>query len=200
MVAITLAPRNLNLRRIFVTIAIAAVALALAGIEGARADAAANFMKQVSRDLIAANKARSPGAFERAVRRYGDVGGIGLYSLGTYRARLDMSDRSTYLSGMVRFVSRYAAQESAKYRVVKAEILGPGNRTRQGVSIDTRVYLADGNSYDVTWLLVPVGKTFRIRDAQVMGFWMTPFLKNLFEGFIGENGGNPKALVVALSR
>jgi phospholipid transport system substrate-binding protein len=33
-----------------------------------------------------------------------------------------------------------------------------------------------------------------------MGFWMSPFLKNLFEAYIGENGGNPQALVIALNR
>ena len=39
-----------------------------------------------------------------------------------------------------------------------------------------------------------------MRDAQVLGFWMSPFLKDLFEKYIGENGGNPRALVVALNR
>jgi phospholipid transport system substrate-binding protein len=39
-----------------------------------------------------------------------------------------------------------------------------------------------------------------VRDAQVIGFWMTSFLDNLFQNYISENGGNPKALVVALNR
>jgi phospholipid transport system substrate-binding protein len=34
----------------------------------------------------------------------------------------------------------------------------------------------------------------------VLGFWMTPFLKKLFEDYIAQNGGNPSALVAALSR
>jgi phospholipid transport system substrate-binding protein len=34
----------------------------------------------------------------------------------------------------------------------------------------------------------------------VVGFWMTPFLKKLFEDYIAENGGNPSALVAALNR
>jgi hypothetical protein len=29
---------------------------------------------------------------------------------------------------------------------------------------------------------------------------MTPFLKKLFEDYVGENGGNVKALVVVLNR
>jgi phospholipid transport system substrate-binding protein len=39
-----------------------------------------------------------------------------------------------------------------------------------------------------------------VRDAMVVGFWMTPFLKKLFEDYIAENGGNPSALVAALNR
>ena len=42
--------------------------------------------------------------------------------------------------------------------------------------------------------------TYKVRDAQVIGFWMTSFLDNLFQNYISENGGNPKALVVALNR
>ena len=36
--------------------------------------------------------------------------------------------------------------------------------------------------------------------AMVLGFWMTPFLKTLFEDYITKNGGNPRALTAALNR
>ena len=39
-----------------------------------------------------------------------------------------------------------------------------------------------------------------MRDAMVLGLWMTPFLKKLFEDYIAQNGGNPRALVAALNR
>jgi len=52
----------------------------------------------------------------------------------------------------------------------------------------------------VRWLVVRRGTTYKVRDAQVIGFWMTSFLDNLFQSFISDNGGNPKALVVALNR
>jgi hypothetical protein len=39
-----------------------------------------------------------------------------------------------------------------------------------------------------------------VRDAMVLGFWMTPFLKKLFEDYIAQNGGNPRALTAALNR
>ena len=43
------------------------------------------------------------------------------------------------------------------------------------------------------------GQTFKVRDAQVVGFWMTSFLDNLFQNYISDNGNNPKALVMALN-
>ena len=164
------------------------------------ADPAVEFMKQVSRDLIAASRGRSMSAFQSVILRYGDITSIGLYSLGSYRARLAETDKQNYLSGLTRFLARYAATEAPKYPVSHAEILGPSKREWTGILVDTRVHLRDGTTYDVRWLLSRYGNSFRIRDAQVLGFWMTPMLKKLFEDYINENGGNPRALVVALNR
>ena len=52
----------------------------------------------------------------------------------------------------------------------------------------------------MAWLLVKYGSNYRVRDAQAMGFWMSPFLKKLFEDYIAQNGGNVKALVQVLQR
>lgn len=163
-------------------------------------DPAVEFMKQVSRDLIAAAKSGSAQAFADAVNRYGHVQAIGLYALGSYKPQLQPADRASYYSGMVRFIARYAAAEAQKYQISHTQIFGPAQRTDRGVFVDSRVHLKDGTTYDVQWMLVPQGNTFRIRDAQVMSFWMTPFLKDLFEKYIGENGGRVQALMVALNR
>ena len=55
------------------------------------------------------------------------------------------------------------------------------------------------DAYDVRWLVVRRDGVYKVRDAQVIGFWMTSFLDNLFQNYISENGGNPKSLVVALN-
>ena len=57
-----------------------------------------------------------------------------------------------------------------------------------------------GSGYDVRWALTKYGTSYKVRDAMVLGFWMTPFLKNLFEDYIAKNGGNPRALTAALNR
>ena len=166
----------------------------------ARADPAVEYMKQAAKDLIAAARTGSQRDFMEVVQNRGHVPAIGNYALGNYQGQLRASDQKTYYEGMVRFIARYAASEAPKYVVSHAEILTPVTRESSGVYVDSRVHLQNGTVYDVRWLLVPQGNSFRIRDAQVLGFWMSPFLKNLFENYIGENGGNPQALVIALNR
>jgi len=164
------------------------------------ADPAVVFMAQVGRELMAAARSRSPGAMAGVVERHADLTQIGLYSLGEYRARLPNEERPSYFSGMARFIGRYAAAEAPKYPVVRVEWANQSVRSGSGVMVDSRVMLADGTGYDVRWALSKYGATYKVRDAMVLGFWMTPFLKNLFEDYIAKNGGNPRALAAALNR
>jgi phospholipid transport system substrate-binding protein len=166
----------------------------------AAADPAVKFMAQVGRELMAAARTRSPGVMANVIQRYGDVSYIGLYSLGAYRSQLQPAERTTYYAGMVRFISRYAATEAPKYPVARVEWADQSFRGSGGLMVDSKITLEDGSTYEVRWLLVQYGKSYRVRDAMVAGFWMTPFLKGLFEDYIARNGGNPRALVAALNR
>lgn len=166
----------------------------------ARAETAAAFMQRAANDLMAANRSQSPAAFSSAMRRYGDLPGIGLSSLGDYAGALPKPDRPLYYNGVVNFISRYAARESGKFAIDRASILGQGEEDATGASVETRVWLKNGESYDVRWKLIRSGASYKIRDAQVLGFWMTPFLADLFQKYIAENGGSSKALILALNR
>jgi phospholipid transport system substrate-binding protein len=164
------------------------------------ADPAVKFMAQVGRELMAAARARSPGIMASVIQRYGDVSYIGLYSLGSYRSQLSTAERVTYYGGMVRFISRYAATEAPKFPVARVEWANQSFRGANGVMVDSKIVLEDGSEYEVRWLLSKIGDSYKVRDAMVVGFWMTPFLKKLFEDYIAQNGGNPSALVAALNR
>jgi phospholipid transport system substrate-binding protein len=164
------------------------------------ADPAVQFMERVSRDLQAAARSRSPQAMQAAVSRYGDNQAIGLYALGDYRAKLENVDRESYISGMVRFIGRYAATEAPKYPVASVKFNPEARKAKYGITVDSTITLTNGSSYEVAWLLVKYGSNYRVRDAQAVGFWMTPFLKKLFEDYIGQNGGSVKALVQVLQR
>ena len=199
--ATQVAPRAAFCRRRHSLISlVSALALLFIAAPANASDPAVEYMKQAARDLIAAAKSGSQRDFMEVVQNRGHVSAIGNYALGNYKGQLRASDQKTYFEGMVRFIARYAAAEAPKYVVSHAEILSPVIREQTGVYVDSRVHLENGSVYDVRWLLVPQGNSFRIRDAQVLGFWMSPFLKNLFESYIGENGGNPQALVIALNR
>jgi phospholipid transport system substrate-binding protein len=177
-----------------------AVWLTAAPRPAAAADPAVKFMAQVGRELMAAARTRSPGVMASVIQRHGDVSYIGLYSLGSYRAQLSVADRVTYYGGMVRFISRYAATEAPKYPIARVEWSDQSIRGANGIMVDSKVVLEDGGEYEVRWLLSKVGDSYKVRDAMVVGFWMTPFLKKLFEDYIAQNGGNPSALVAALNR
>ncbi len=182
--------------------ALATSALVAFGSVGAAtaADPAVQYMERVSRDLMSAARSRSPQAMQLAVSRHGDVAQIGFYALGDYRARLDTTDREPYLNGMTRFIGRYAANEAPKYPVASVKFAQESRRAKYGLMVDSTITLQDGQSYEVAWMLTKIGSTYRVRDAQAMGFWMTPFLKKLFEDYIAQNGGNVKSLVAVLQR
>jgi len=166
----------------------------------AAADPAVQFVQRMANELHVAARARSPQLISSVIQRYGDVNYIGSYSLGNYRAQLTANDRPMYHSGITKFLGRYAATEAPKYPVASYQIISPSIQGANGTMVDSRITLRDGSTYDVRWLLTKYGNTYRVRDAMVYGFWMTPFLKKLFEDYVGENGGNVKALVVVLNR
>ena len=174
---------------------------AFGGIESARAeDAAVQFMRKAAASLLRAQKQGTRGAFEASVRRYGHVPAIGLYALGNYRRGLDHGDRESYYRGLVRFIGRYAAAESPKYPVADVKFAPNAIRDGRSILVDSQVILADGTSYDVRWMLYQNRNSYKVRDAQVLGFWVSPFLQRLFENYIAENGGRVGSLVMALNR
>ncbi len=163
------------------------------------ADPAAKFMQRVARELLVAQRKRSGKQFARVIKRRAAIPAISLHALGPYARRLPKSQRKRYYTGVTNFMARYAAKEAPKYPVARADVIGRSYRDAYGIGVDMRVLMNDGNSYNVRWLLSRSGKSFRVRDAQVLGFWMTPFMKSLFNSYIEQNGRNVMALVNAMS-
>lgn len=183
-----------------VSLTFAAVASAPRGASAASSDPAVQFMERAARDMMSAQRSRSVQAMQVAVGRYGDMQAIGLFALGDYRAKLDPTDREAYMSGMTRFIGRYAATEAPKYPVARISFAPESRKAKYGITVDSTITLQDGSTYEVSWLLMKYGSNYRVRDAQALTFWMTPFLKKLFEDYVGQNGGNVKALIAVLQR
>lgn len=199
--AVTVTPASMALANARHWLAALAVMIGVfAGTPAVRAEAPATYMQRVANELVTAARTNSPQAFAAVIRRHADIPHIGMSSLGSYARVLAATDRPTYFSGLISFIARYAATNSPKYPVASAVAMAQTTEDSNGVYVDSRITLRSGENYDVRWWLVRSGASFKVRDAQVVGFWMSPFLKNLFENYIGENGGNPKALVVALNR
>lgn len=185
------------------TAALAATAFVLALMPtaaSAQSDPAVQYMQRAARDMIAASRVRSPAPIASAINRYGATTAIALGALGNYRPKLTPTDQPTYVAGTVSFMARYVAEQAPKYPVSHVEFSPESRPAKYGLMVDSRVHLKDGSVYDVSWMLLKAGTTYRVRDAQVMGFWATPLMQTLFENYITENGGNPKALVTVLAR
>ena len=183
---------------------VAAVAVATAAIISAlpavAADPAVEFMNRFARETLAAARTQSPSAMQAVVARYADTTNIGLFALGDYRPRLESQDKTPYITGMTRFIGRYAANEAPKYPVADVKFAPEARKARYGITVDSTITLKNGTSYEVAWLLSKYGTSYRVRDAQVVGLWVSPFLKKLFEDYVAQNNGSVKALVAVLQR
>lgn len=188
------------LRTRFGVLVLASIAMVSFGMGAARAEQPVQYMQRVANELVTAARQGTSDAFMQVMERHADLPSIGLYSLGSYAKALPSSERTSYYSGMMSFISRYAASQAPQYPVVKAVAIGQTEETRSGVYVDSVVTMHDGTSYEVRWWLIRRGSSFKVGDAEVMGFWAREQLKRLFETYISENGGNPKTLVLALNR
>ncbi len=166
----------------------------------ARRESPAAYMKRVGNDLLLASRSGSVSQIAMVLNANADVPSIGLNALGDYARSLPKTDRPIYYNGMVNFIARYAAKEAPKYPIARFIVTAQSQDDARGTYVDSHITLASGDAYDVRWLIVRRDGIYKVRDAQVIGFWMTSFLGNLFQNYISENGGNPKSLVVALNR
>ncbi len=181
-------------------LAMAIVVATTASATPARAESPGKFMQRVANELIRATQSGSSAAIGKVITNYADVYSIGLSALGSYAPRLKRSDRSAYHRGLTLFVARYAAKESSKYRVVRAVMGGVSKGGRNVFYVDSRVYMRGGQTYDVRWVIYKRGRSYKVRDVEVVGLRASSFLDTLFQKYIGENGGNPRTLVTALNK
>ncbi|MBS0250515.1 MAG: ABC transporter substrate-binding protein [Proteobacteria bacterium] len=166
----------------------------------AHAESPAVYMQRVQNELMYAQRQGGISAYANVLRRHMDVPNIGLTALGPHARTLPKADRPAYYNGMINFIAKYAATQGPKYIVTSAVVTGQGPGDAGGTNVDSHITLSDGSGYDIRWLVMKTKEGYKVRDAQVVGFWMTTFLDDLFQNYITENGNNPRALVLALSR
>ena len=180
---------------------LAAVAVLIGAFsQPAHAESPAKFMQRVANELIAASRTGSSSAIAKVVDNYADVYSIGLSALGSYAPRLPRSERTAYHSGLVRYISRYAANEAPKYPVARARMVSQSSGGKNVYYVDSVVTLRSGQAYDVRWVIYKRGGSYKVRDAEVIGLRVSSFLDTLFQNYISSNGGNPRALVTALNK
>ncbi|GAG11275.1 unnamed protein product, partial [marine sediment metagenome] len=186
-------------------LAIICMAIVLLGtpakqVEAASGDPAVRFMQKVASKLQTAGRLGSRSAFQKAIGSYADITYIGTVSLGVYLPKLKKSRKKDYYTGVKRFMARYFAVQSRNYKITKVQILSRTQKKGRNTLVTSRIYLSNGKNYNVTWKLVRSGKSYRIQDARILGFWLTPFLRDAFVGYVKQNSGSVNKLIVALKR
>lgn len=180
--------------------AIAGLAVAFAAPAfAAGEDQAVAYMKKVAKDMLAAHRQGTVASFKRAIQRHADVAGIADYSLGQYKAKLQPSQKQAYYSGTATFMARYFADQSRDY-VVSKYVVGEAEVDGKDISVDTKVYLMNGQSYTVVWRLGKKGSGFKVEDAKVLGFSLIYLQRGIFTSFLSKRSGDVAQLVAALNR
>lgn len=191
----------LNRRKLLTGMA-ATASVGLSGVAPTTAYAAKDpivqFMNRSARKLLKAARRGSPKRFLRFIMRHTDVGGIAMYSLGSYRTGLQKKHQRIYFRGMARHIMRYFTYQSQQYHVVKAEVGEKSWQEGDSHYIDTKLTLLTGSTYNVRWQIVQRRGRYKIANVRVLGFWLARFQRSQFEGFISKKGGRVTALVAAL--
>ena len=186
----------------------AGLVLALAMVSGNNSQAGAGehvrqavkYMQKVASDMMAAQRRGTPESFARAIKRHADVQAIAMYSLGRYRGSLPPAKRGAYYRGVREFMARYFANQSRKYRIVKAEIGADARVSGEAVLVDTKVWLKSGATYKIVWRLVKRRGRYRVSDVSVLGFSLAFLQRGIFYRFLQKKSGDVNALVAALNR
>lgn len=171
--------------------------------DAARADRPAAFMKGAGMQLIAAARSRSYPMMTAVIQRYSDLPDIGLFSLGSYRARLPRSRHSAYFESVARFMARYFIDQAGQFPVANFQVVKQSKKANWGYNVDSLITLANGAQHELRWHVVPRGGGYKVRDVSILGVWITPISmvgqqKDLFENYIRDHGGNVSALLLAL--
>jgi ABC-type transporter MlaC component len=96
-------------------------------------------------------------------------------------------------------MARYFADQSRDY-VVSKYVVGEAEVDGKDISVDTKVYLMNGQSYTVVWRLGKKGSGFKVEDAKVLGFSLIYLQRGIFTSFLSKRSGDVAQLVAALNR
>jgi phospholipid transport system substrate-binding protein len=157
------------------------------------------FMQQVGKELLAAHRQGTVSAFLRVVQRYADVPEISSHALGKYADKLQSSQKSRYQRGVATYMARYFALTSRDYTIAKYEVGEATVDDNKDVIVQSKVSLMTGQSYKVAWRLVWRDGKYKVRDASVLGFWLTNFQRGDFTSYLDKRNGDINKLIVALN-
>lgn len=159
-----------------------------------------SFMNDLARSAIQANQTVSRSDLEKIIRDNVDVETIGDYSLGSYLGKLPKSEFEKYYDSVTNFMARYAATQSKYYQVENVEFYRPKHHRDNTITLKSKITMSSGTSYRVKWKIIQTDGQYKVLDASIFGFWLSPFQRRLFQSYVRENNHDVHALVAVLAQ
>ena len=108
--------------------------------------------------------------------------------------RVPAGQKQAYYTGTVNFMARYFADQSREYTVSKYEI-GEAKEDDKDISVQTKVFLMNGQTYTVVWKLTPRKGGYKVADVKVLGFSLIYLQRGIFTSFLSKRNGDVAQLV-----
>lgn len=195
------------MRRSFLTAALAASPLLLAGPALAVPNVAESFVDQnihKGLDILKDKRLSSVqrrDQFEDLLLSLVDVRRIALFTLGQYRRTASPEDIEAFVSAFKNYAAAEYQSYFAKYTNQTLKVVGSTERSPTDFIVQTQL-IDPSNSQP------PAEVDFRVRtdtgkpvlvDVAYQGIWLSLEQRDQFVAFLGQNNGNVRSLVTHLS-
>jgi len=126
-----------------------------------------------------------------------DIGGIGLFALGSYRRVATPAEQQEFFRLYPEFTVRAFNSRLNDYRGSPFRVTGRravGNET----VVSSEILPASGGRVQVDWYLSDNGGQYRVTDVAIGGVSMKIALRDQFASWIASNGGRFNALLAVM--
>ena len=193
--------------RVFVHLALAVLFAAAVGARAAAAADATDYMTGIGNRVLnilndkEGSNDRHKEQFLQLAEQSFDIPKIAQFTLGRYWRTATDAEKAQFLETFKNYMvdvywTRFKSYAGEVFRATKSQDQGNGT-----ILVTTEIERTESGQppVKVLWSLVPMGDTFRIRDASLEGVSQALTYRDEFSSIIERNGGKVSALISQLN-
>ena len=160
----------------------------------ARAQTAAEFVRSIGNDALAAARAHSQSRFRSLLRDNADLPSIAMFVLGPYRAKMPNERRGDYFLLFEKYLTDVFLSNASKLAGRSLDIQRVKSQGRN-ILVWSRIAPDTGRRpVSVIWRLVEGENGYKIFDVNIAGIWLAVQQRTNFVALLDRNNGNIEAL------